>query len=206
MSETDSGKQSGFDTSRPLASFVEVVGGVLVRPARFFAGLEDSGMKRVKEPLIFAVVCGVLSFPLSFLAAPLDPLTPESPASISGFLSMQRENPGAAVALAALLVLLLPFFAIAGVYISAVIQQLFVFVFVRQRRGFRSTFAVIAYGSSVISLLTWVPILGYLATLYGIYVVAMGLKELHGTTMTRAFLAAAVPALLSLATTVLVLF
>jgi hypothetical protein len=206
LSETGSEKRSGFDTSRPLTSFVEAVGSVLVSPRRFFADLEDSGTKRVKEPLIFALICGVLSFPLSFLAAPLDPLTPESPASISGFLSMQRENPGAALALAALLVLLLPFFAIAGVYISAVIQQLFVFIFVRERRGFRSTFAAIAYGGGVISLLSWIPILGYIATLYGIYVVAVGLKELHVTTTTRALLASAVPALLGLVGTLRALF
>lgn len=205
MSETGSGKRGGFDTSRPLASFIAVVGGVLVRPARFFAGLAGSETKRVKEPLIFAVICAMLSSFFSFLAAPFDPFAPESPASISGFISIHRENPGAMVALAALFILLLPVFAIVGLYIGAAIQHLFVLVFVRRRRGFQSTFLVVAYGGSVISLLTWVPIAGYLAVLYGVYVTAMGLKELHGTTIARASLAALVPAVLGLITTAIVL-
>ena len=40
--------------------------------------------------------------------------------------------------------------------------------------------------------------LGYLASLYGIYVFTVGLREVHGTTTTQALLAALVPSLLAL--------
>jgi hypothetical protein len=85
-----------------------------------------------------------------------------------------------------------------GVYIGAAIQHLFVFLFVRERRGFWGTFPVVAYGGAALSLLSWIPILGYLVMLYGIYVTTVGMREMHGTTTPRALLAALVPTLLSL--------
>ena len=57
---------------------------------------------------------------------------------------------------------------------------------------------MVAYGGAAISLFSWMPILGYLASIYGIYVTTMGLREMHGTSTTRALLAALFPTLLSL--------
>jgi hypothetical protein len=56
----------------------------------------------------------------------------------------------------------------------------------------------VAYTSAV-DLLSWIPVLGLLAGLYGVYVAAAGLREMHGTTSPRALLAVLVPYLLSLA-------
>ena len=42
------------------------------------------------------------------------------------------------------------------------------------------------------------PILGYLASIYGIYMTTIGLREMHGTSTTRALLAALFPTLLTL--------
>ena len=42
------------------------------------------------------------------------------------------------------------------------------------------------------------PVLGYLASIYGIYVTTMGLREMHGTSTTRALLTTLFPTLLSL--------
>ena len=81
---------------------------------------------------------------------------------------------------------------------GAAIQHFFVFLFVRERRGYWGTFPVVAYGSAI-SLLSWIPVLGYLATLYGVYVTTVGLREAHATSTTRALLAALVPALFGLA-------
>lgn len=171
---------------------------MLINPARFFAGLGDPGAGNVKTPLIFAVVCGVISAPLSFFAAPLDPLAPEGPDPLSRFASLMQNNDTVAVALAIAFVVLLPLFAILGVYIGAAIQHLFVLLFARERRGFQATFNVIAYGGSAISLLSWLPVAGYIAGLYGVYVAGVGLRELHGTTTVRALLAAGIPALIGL--------
>jgi hypothetical protein len=188
----------GFDTSRPGRSFLEVARGVLAEPAAFFAGLGGPRPGRVKGPLVFAIICGVVSSPLALLLEPFNPLTRGQPGIGSSFSSLYGNNPGAAIALAALIVVLLPLFIVLGVYIGAAIQHLFVFLFVRERSGFWGTFPVVAYGGAAISLFSWMPILGYLASIYGIYVTTVGLREMHGTSTTRALLAALVPTLLSL--------
>lgn len=77
------------------------------------------------------------------------------------------------------------------------------FLFVRERRGFWGTFPVVAYGGGAISLFSWMPILGYPASIYGICVSTVGGREMHATSTTRASLAAPLlaapfPALLSL--------
>ena len=79
----------------------------------------------------------------------------------------------------------------------------FVFLFVKERRGFWGTFPVVAHGGGAISLFSWMPILGYPASIYGICVSTVGGREMHGTSTTRASLAAPslaapFPALLSL--------
>ena len=172
--------------------------GVLVEPSAFFAGLGGPRPGRVKGPLVFAIICGVVSSPLALLLEPFNPLTRGQPGIGSSFSSLYGNNPGAAIALAVLIVVLLPLFIVLGVYIGAAIQHLFVFLFVRERRGFWGTFPVVAYGGAAISLFSWMPILGYLASIYGIYVTTVGLREMHGTSTTRALLAALVPTLLSL--------
>ncbi len=173
----------------------------LIGPTRFFAGLrasyeEEAGVGRA---LLFAGICGIVGLLLSFLAAPLDPLAPEDvPNPLFDFFSFAQDNPGSAAVYVVLFLVLAPIGVVLLTYVGALIQHLFVFLFVRERRGFiEATFLVVAYESAIF-LATWVPVLGYLAFLYGIYVTAVGLRELHGTTTTRALLAALVPLLLFL--------
>lgn len=106
---------------------MEVVRGVLVEPARFFAGLGGPRPDRVKGPLIFAIICGLISFPLALIVEPYDPLASGQPGLRSGFFSLFRDNPAVALALAAV----------------------FVFLFVRERRGYWGTFPVVAYGAAL---------------------------------------------------------
>ena len=88
-----------------------------------------------------------------------------------------------------------------GVYLFAVLQHFLVMIFVRQREDYDVTLLAYAYASAL-ALLSWVPIVGYLASLYGLYVTMLGIRELHGTSTTRAFLAVLVPLLVFLASTV----
>jgi hypothetical protein len=196
------GIRTGFDTSRPVESFVEVVRGVLLTPQRFFSGLGPPESLREQPQIIFAIICGYISFPLSVLASPLDPLTARGSDPFSGFLPLLGRAPVLGIVLALGFLILLPLFVILGLYIGTALQHLFVFLFVRQRRGYWGTFPAVAYGTSAVSLITWVPVLGYLASLYGVYVLTVALRDLHGTTTLRALLAAALPALLSLSFTV----
>ena len=199
----DETPNNDFTTSRPVSSFVETVRKVILDPSEFFSGVETT--TAAKGPVIFAVACGMISALLGVLSEPLDPTIPSDASILQGFLSFAANNPGIAVALLVLGLILLPLFALLGLYVTAVIQHLFVLIFVRQRRGFEATFRVAAYGSAI-SLFSWIPIVGYLVTLYGVYVYTMGLKKLHSTSTTRALLAALVPILLNLSFTVLSFF
>lgn len=64
-----------------------------------------------------------------------------------------------------------------------------------------ATLRVNAYTSAA-ALLSWVPVAGYLASLYGLYVTMLGIRELHGTTTKRASLAILVPLLVFVASVV----
>lgn len=198
----------GLDASRPLTSFVGSVRGVLFGPARFFAGLRESREEErgAGGSLLFACVCFALGLFLTFLAAPLDPLLPQdTPNPLYDFFSRDQGDPSSFMPAVAFRIGMA---AIAGgllVCLTALIQHLFVLLFVRERRGFWATFLVVAYQNAIL-LVTWVPVLGLLAEPYGVYIAAVGVREMHGTTTVRALLAVLVPYLLPFAWGVYTLF
>ena len=201
----ETGKRHGFDSSRPAGSFVEVVREVLLDPRGFFAGLRAAGggsPGRQRPAVIFAIIASYISLLLLTLVDPLnrriDPFVPEDSASLSGFFPFLRENQGLGIALGVLFLVVLPLLVWLGAYIGAAIQHLFVMLFVRDRQTFYATFPVGVYGSSALGLFSWVPLLGYLVSLYGVYVTTVGLREMHGTTTTRALLAALIPYLIGI--------
>ncbi len=172
---------------------------MIFEPAGFFAGLGGPNPDRVKEPLIFAIVCGMVSVFAIFVVAPFDPLQPETPTVLDpSYISLLRESPVATIALSIGTIVLLPLLLLVGVYLVAAVQHFFVFLFVRERSGYWGTFPVVAYGSAL-SLFSWIPIFGYLVSIYGVYVTMVGLRELHQTSTTRALLAALVPAMFGFA-------
>ena len=48
--------------------------------------------------------------------------------------------------------------------------------------GFQATFRVASY-TQVTSLVNWIPLIGPLLTLYGVYLSIVGIREMHETTM-----------------------
>lgn len=176
---------------------------MILDPTDFYRGIQTSGS--LKNPVVFAILCGIVSFSLSFLAAPFDPLTSNEPVFPQGLSSVVADNPLVTVALVVVGLILLPLFALLGLYVGALIQHIFVMIFVRQRRNFEATLRVVAYGSAL-SLLSWIPIVGYIAIFYLVYVYTMGFKELHAASTTRALLAALVPTLLSFSFAILSIF
>ena len=193
-------RRRGFDVSRPTGSFVEVARGVLIEPAWFFAELRESREEeRGTGALLFALVCFASSLILGFLAATLYPLLSQDvPNPLFDVFSRGQGNLSSVMPEVAFRIGLGTIGAVLAVYLTAAIQHLFVLLFVRERRGFWATFLVVAYQSAV-WLVSWVPVLGLLVNLYGIYVVTVGLREMHGTTTGRALLAVIVPYVLPLA-------
>ena len=176
-----------FEFSNPVGSFVDVVQRVVLGPVRFFAGLPRSGT--LLNPLVFALICIVISALLSGLLV----LTgvQQSP----GF----NPNPQNAIpstfapASALASILFAPIGGAIGLFVAAAIQQLLVRLVVGENNsGFASTFRVASY-SQVTGLVNWIPIIGPLLALYGLYLAVVGIREVHGTTTGKAALVVLIP-------------
>jgi hypothetical protein len=175
--------QREFDPSDPLSSFVDVLRRVVLHPVVFFAGIPRR--EGLRNPIIFVVICIVIGAVLNALVGLtgvqsrfqgsgglLEPLGLSSQ-SFAGFV-------------ASIVILVLS--GIIGVLIVAGLYQLAVRVAVgSENSGFRATFRVLAY-AAVVNLVSWIPILGLLVGLYGLYLQIVGLREVHETTTGRAIL------------------
>jgi hypothetical protein len=61
-----------------------------------------------------------------------------------------------------------------------------------QNSGFESTFRVVSY-VSVTNLVNWIPFIGGLLALYGLYLAVVGIREMHSTTTGRAAIVVLLP-------------
>ena len=90
-------------------------------------------------------------------------------------------------------VILAPIGGAIGLFILAGIAHLLVMLFVGSANfGFESTFRVVAY-VSVTNLVNWIPVIGGLLALYGLYLAVVGIREMHSTTIGKAALVVLLP-------------
>ena len=197
MGRSASGEE--FDHSNPANSFVDVARRVILQPVRFFGGLPRD--QNLLNPLVFALVCVVVSALLSGLLVLLG--VQQNP----GFNpNPQNAIPSTFAPTSALAsILLAPILGAIGIFVAAAIQQLLVRLVVGENnQGFASTFKVVSY-TQVTALVNWVPIIGPLVALYGLYLSIMGIREVHGTTTGKAALVVLIPFLVVLVVAVIVL-
>jgi hypothetical protein len=173
-----SGGASGgeFDYSDPVQSFINAVRGVVTAPVGFFRGIRRQG--DFVNPLIFAIICYEVS------------------AILGGLLGLVGVGMGDAQGFGSFLIgiILAPIGAAIGLFIGAGILHLLVMLIVGSRNsGYEGTFRVGAY-SSVTSLVSWIPIIGLIASLYGIYLAIVGIREVHNTTTGKAAIVVLIPA------------
>ena len=176
-----------FDLSNPVGSFVDVARRVLLQPARFFAAMPRSGP--LLNPLVFAIICMEISVLLSALLVLVG--VQENP----GFNPNPQNalpsvyTPGSALAS----ILLTPILGAIGLFIAAAIQQLLVRLIVgANNSGFGATFRVASY-TQVTGLINWIPLVGPLLSLYGLYLAIVGIREAHYTTTGKAALVILIP-------------
>ena len=176
-----------YDLSNPAGSFFDVVGRVVLQPARYFAAMPRRGP--LLNPLVFALICMVTSAILSAVLV------------LAGVQENPGFNPNPQSALptvftpgsAILGVILAPIFGAIGLFIAAAIQQLLVRLVVgTNNSGFGATFRVASY-THVTGLVNWIPIVGPLLSLYGLYLAIVGIRESHGTTTGKAALVILIP-------------
>jgi hypothetical protein len=163
-----------FNYTDPVQSLISTVQRVVLQPVDFFRSISRQG--DFINPLIFAIICYEVFAMLSGLLAV---------AGIGG----QR---GFGQFITSLI--LAPIFAAIGLFIGAGILHLLVMLIVGSgNSGFEATFRVGAY-AAVTSLVSWIPFIGWIASLYGIYLAIVGIREVHATTTGRAALVVLIPA------------
>ena len=171
---TSSSAEGEFDYRDPLQSFISTVRNVVTAPAGFFRGI--IGHNDLVNPLIFAIICYEVAAILGGLLALVGVYGQRGFGSFIGSL------------------ILAPIFATIGLFIGAGILHLLVMLIVGSRNaGFAGTFRVSAY-SSVTSLVSWIPFIGWIASLYGIYLAIVGVREVHNTSTGKAALVVLIPA------------
>jgi hypothetical protein len=164
-----------FRYTDPVQTFIATVQAVVLRPVDFFRGILRQG--DLINPLIFAVICYEVSAILGGLLR---------------LVGIGATNQGVGGFLAT--IIFAPIFAAIGLFIGAGILHLLVMLIVGSRSsGFEATFRVVAY-SGVTSLVSWIPYIGGLLSLYGIYLGIVGIREVHNTTTGRAALVVLIPA------------
>jgi hypothetical protein len=184
-----SGSSGGeFDYSDPVQSFMNAVRGVVTAPVGFFRGIRREG--DFVNPLIFAIICYEVS------------------AILGGLLSLVGVGMGDAQGFGSFLIgiILAPIGAAIVLFIGAGILHLLVMLIVGSRNaGYEGTFRVGAY-SAVTSLVSWIPIIGLIASLYGIYLAIVGMREVHNTTTGKAALVVLIPAIVVIILIVILVF
>jgi hypothetical protein len=162
-----------FNYTDPVQSFVSTVRRVVLQPVDFYRGVLRRG--DFLNPLIFAIICYEVYSILSGILA----LAGIGQQTFAGFIVS---------------LILAPIFAAIGLFIAAGILHLLVMLIVGSgNSGFEATFRVGAY-AAVTSLVSWIPIIGWIASLYGIYLGIVGIREVHATTTGKAALVVLIPA------------
>jgi hypothetical protein len=168
-----------FNLQDPVQSFISTARGVALDPANFFRGIRRQG--DFISPLVFALICAVVAAVLGAIIGFLFTLV----AGTEGF-------GGAFIGMIASIVRSLISVAI-GLFIGAAIWHLLVILIIKpSHAGYEATFRVAAY-STVVYLVSWIPILGWLLSLYAIYLGVIGVREVHNTTTGKAAMVVLIP-------------
>jgi hypothetical protein len=164
-----------FNYQDPVQSFIGTVQRVVLQPVDFYRGILRQG--DFINPLIFAIICYEVFTILSGILA---------------FAGIGQAQQGFGGFIASLI--LAPIFAAIGLFIGAGILHLLVMLIVGSgNSGYEATFRVGAY-AAVTSLVSWIPFIGWIASLYGVYLAIVGIREVHATTTGKAALVVLIPA------------
>jgi hypothetical protein len=163
----------GYNLSDPVNSFIDTVRRVVLEPVGFFTSLPRSGS--FVNPLVFALICIEISAILGGLQGLIGVGVNQGLGNFIG--SIIAAPIGGAI----------------GLFIMTGILHLLVMLVVGAgNSGFEATFRVAAY-AAVVDLVSWIPLIGWLLSLYGVYLAVVGIREMHQTTTGRAALVVLIP-------------
>jgi hypothetical protein len=175
--------QREFDPSNPLNSFVDVLRRVVLHPVNFFSGIPRR--ESLRNPFLFALICLIIGAVLNAVVGLIG--AQSNLQSYQGIIEPFGLSSQSFAGFVATVVFVVVIGIISLLVASGIYQLLVRLVVGRENGGFRATFRVMAY-SAVVSLVSWIPIVGLLAGFYGFYLQIVGLREVHETTTGRAIL------------------
>jgi hypothetical protein len=148
----------------PVKRFINTWKAVISKPSAFFTEVPTEG--GYKEPLMFAIVCYI---PFAVFAPFIGIPYLDFPALILPPLAL--------------------LLGIIAIFAESIIVHAGVLIFARgKRKGFKFTLRVISFASAT-AVFLWIPIVGTLISLYGVYLGIVGLMKVHKTTRIRAVFA-----------------
>ena len=166
--------EGDYNLSDPIHSFIDTVRRVVLQSVSFFASLPQS--RNLVNPLVFALICI------------------EIYTILGGLLGLVRGGTNRGLGSFIASIIAAPIGGAIGLFILAAILHLLVRLVVGAgNSGFEATFRVAAY-AAVVNLVSWIPLVGWLLGLYGIYLSVVGIREMHGTTTGKAALVVLIPA------------
>jgi len=169
---------SGSPTQGLPAVILDAFKRVLARPSEFYASVKDQA--GLGPPLVFALAMGVAA---GVITAVL---------SLVGLRGAAGALAGAAVGFGA--ILLSPIFTMIGVVIGGAVAHV-ISLIAGGKGTFEQSLRVAAYASAVMpiaALVGFVPLVNILPSLYGLYLVAIGLVVVHAADRRKTFISVAV--------------
>ena len=165
--------EGDYNLSDPINSFIDTVRRVVLQPDGFFASLPRSGS--FVNPLVFALICIEIS------------------AILGGLLGLVGVGANRGLGNFIGSIIAAPIGGVIGLFIVAGILHLLVrLVIGAGNAGFEATFRVASY-AAVVDLVSWIPLIGWLLGLYGVYLSIVGIRDMHQTTTGKAALVVLIP-------------
>lgn len=162
--------------------FLEKVKGFLMEPSKTFDAVKDEPLEEaVKYYAIIAIIYSALITLLFVFAGSLF-------GSMMGFANLgAMMGIGAGIGAAVLFFVIYIVLAIASAFIGGVILHIFVYI-VGGRKGIVQTIKAGMYGSTPFLLLGWIPVIGFVASIWSLIVEIIGIRQLHELTTGKAIL------------------
>jgi hypothetical protein len=178
-----------------MIALVDKAAGILFHPEETFCRLREESVGDAFVGygillVIYAVLSSLISWAGIFLFFSLNPFN-------------NRFGLIPAASLPLLVIGTIVFF-ILGLVIGGAILHLFVYL-MGGRKGLEQTLKAVMYSSTPLFVLGWIPIVGFLAALYALFLEILAVRELHQISTGRAVFAVLLPILILLILAVLAL-
>lgn len=175
-----------FEPRRPLRSFVSTVRAVVLWPAAFFSSIasDDSDVEqRLGPPVVFVMIATFIFF---VFGGAYDIAAMALRGELSAVSAFGIQGSASLAVLAPVLAMVYPLGAVLGLFIGGFFLHIFVMLFAgKDRRSYYSTLKIFAY-TSVTALLSWIPVVWFVASIYQAYLTAVGVRHMHCATSGRA--------------------